>query len=145
MMRNALPVADENESPRNTGLVSVDFRIHQVAQSNGHSGKRDGKSQVVANPHIVYVVLLAVFTGIPPYPEQDGDCSSVAGKSAVPYLQDFSQMLLVIIPLIEKHMAEPGSHKSAYQKHIQHRVQELGRKALPLVELCKKPVAEYEA
>ena len=148
MVRQSLPVPEEDESPRKAGDIPVYLRIEQVAQTYEHTGEAHRDAQVVQQPEEVEPVLLSVMTCKPPHCQQKCYRATMAGKPSFPrheYLPEALPAAEIIVRLIEDAVPKPCTHDSADKQCIQKRVEEFHRHPFSLEEPFENEPSENKA
>ena len=102
---------------------------------------------MVEDPEEVDVILLAILVCEPPHAENQHDCAAVAGKSALPDLEDLHKAFPgseVIVETIEQAVSQTGSHERTDQERIKKRVKDVLVDFLPFEELREHPISQNE-
>ena len=135
----------ELEAPGQVGRAAEDLGVEKVAAADETACDTACDGQAVEHPHRVEAVLAAILVGIIDDAEHDGKDSSVAGKAALPYLENLDGMSQVEFRLIEEAVAQAGAHYGADEQDVQQRLEQLDVDVLPFVEFIEQPVAQREA
>ena len=98
-----MKIRDKTKSPRCIRGMSVYFMIHQITQSDHGRHKSRGNDQFVEGPKHT---LMGDPSGIKINGNDDAQRTSVAGKTALPDLQDFDRIGQIIVRRIEQTMPQ---------------------------------------
>ena len=137
-------IADENETPRQVSVHTVNFRIHQIAETDHHTRKTDGYHEAVYELDIAEAVLLAVFVYIPPYSQEHAYRTAVGGQPPLPCHQYLPWMRKVVDRVIKEAMSQTRTHKCADEQGKEQRIKTFYRNTLPLVEGAHDIIAHRE-
>lgn len=97
---------DEDEAPGEGGGMAVDFRVHQVAETNHGTDKRDGNGESVKGPERISA---CGDDGEEDDGNHDADGSAVACKAAFPDGENFGWMHRIIVPFVEEDVSETSA------------------------------------
>ena len=128
MLWHGLTPEFEDKAPGQGGLIAVNLRVEEISESDHASGERDCDAEAVNDPEEIHIAFLPVLAGIPPHSQQQGYCSAVACKAALPrheYLQEALPGSKIIIRLIEEAVAKSGADDGSDEHHAKQGIHKL--------------------
>ena len=124
--------------------MSVNLRVHEVAQTDEHCRKCSCHCQAVKQPDVTEIIPASVFPHKPPHSQHDCYCSSVAGQSTFPHFKNEERVCQIVIGLVEEHMPKACTNYCTQQQCPQQGIKQLKRLVLPAEKMPEHIISKIE-
>nr|GFD37374.1 hypothetical protein [Tanacetum cinerariifolium] len=131
----------KHEGPRHIGGLAHDFGVHQVADAD--AGPADGhrNHDAVEHPEVIELIAPAENEDR----QQDANRGAVRSQPAFPDFEDVDGVVLVLIPIVEKDVAQPCAQHRTYHHVEGNNIDPIRPHALFFVDVREYERADNEA